>query len=50
MAVAEPGSRVTLLADDPLAKVDVPHLAAALGWSLVEIHSEGAVLRFMLRA
>lgn len=45
---AEPGRRVRLLADDPLAAVDVPHLAAALGWQVIEADRDGSTLRFLV--
>jgi len=31
LATAPPGARVRLLADDPMARVDVPHFAAEIG-------------------
>jgi tRNA 2-thiouridine synthesizing protein A len=31
LEAAPPGARVRLLADDPLARIDVPHFAAAVG-------------------
>jgi tRNA 2-thiouridine synthesizing protein A len=31
LEAAAPGSRVRLLADDPMARVDVPHFAAEIG-------------------
>ena len=34
---AAPGSRVRLLADDPMARIDVPHFAASAGATVVEI-------------
>ncbi|MGR4863857.1 sulfurtransferase TusA family protein [Caulobacter sp. LARHSG274] len=34
---AAPGARIRLLADDPLARIDVPHFAAGVGASVVEI-------------
>jgi len=34
---AAPGGRVRLLADDPLARIDVPHFAAGAGATVVEI-------------
>jgi tRNA 2-thiouridine synthesizing protein A len=33
---APAGGRVRLLADDPLARIDVPHFAAQSGFQLVE--------------
>lgn len=43
---AEPGARVTLLADDPMARVDVPHFARQAGHELVETREDGATLVF----
>ena len=34
---AAPGARVRLLADDPMARIDVPHFAASAGARVVEI-------------
>jgi tRNA 2-thiouridine synthesizing protein A len=31
LAAAPPGGRVRLLADDPMARIDVPHFAAQIG-------------------
>jgi tRNA 2-thiouridine synthesizing protein A len=42
----EAGQRVILIADDPMARVDVPHFAAQAGHVLVETRSEGAALVF----
>ena len=36
---ARPGTRIRLLADDPLARIDVPHFAAEVNAVVVE-HSE----------
>ncbi len=44
----ETADEVTLLADDPLAKVDVPHLCAQIGVICV-LEAEGAALRFSVR-
>jgi len=35
LATAPPGARVRLLADDPMARVDVPHFAAEIGAEMV---------------
>lgn len=45
----EAGALVVLLADDPMAKIDVPHFAAQNGHELLSTESRGAVLRFTLR-
>lgn len=31
LEMAQPGARVRLLADDPMARIDVPHFAAEVG-------------------
>lgn len=49
LADAPPGSTVILLADDPMARIDVPHFAASSGCELLERQEDGAVLRFSLR-
>jgi tRNA 2-thiouridine synthesizing protein A len=43
---AAPGQVVRLLADDPLAKIDVPHFAAAEGLRLISAIEDGSVLVF----
>lgn len=42
------GARVRLLADDPLARIDVPHFASQIGAEVLEIAAEGADLSFLL--
>ena len=44
-----PGEAVALLADDPLAKVDVPHFAKANGLEVVEASPQGTGMRFVVR-
>jgi tRNA 2-thiouridine synthesizing protein A len=44
---AAPGQRVRLLADDPLARIDVPHFLTAKGYRLVESEDDGAALSFL---
>ena len=44
---AAPGQRVRLLADDPLARIDVPHFLAAKGYELVEHSEDGGVFSFL---
>ena len=34
---APPGGLVRLLADDPLARIDVPHFASSIGATVLEI-------------
>jgi tRNA 2-thiouridine synthesizing protein A len=40
------GERVTLLADDPMARIDVPHLLGQLGSVLVETRDDGRTVAF----
>ena len=49
LKAAAPGEAVTLLADDPLAAVDVPHFAAANGLELLAQDGSGPTLRFVVR-
>lgn len=43
------GQCVRLLADDPLARIDVPHLAASLGLLIIEAPADGAPLDFLIQ-
>jgi tRNA 2-thiouridine synthesizing protein A len=36
LEAAGPGAKVRLLADDPLARIDVPHFAAQIGAQVLE--------------
>lgn len=40
------GQVVRLLADDPLARIDVPHFARTEGFQLISAREDGAVLVF----
>lgn len=42
------GARVRLLADDPLARIDVPHFASQIGAEVLDIAADGADLSFLL--
>ena len=44
MREAGPGVRLTLLATDPMARIDVPHLMAGLGGRVVSIDDAVGVL------
>ena len=46
---APPGASVRLLADDPLARIDVPHFAVEAGLEIVERSEDGLTLSFLLR-
>jgi tRNA 2-thiouridine synthesizing protein A len=45
---APAGARVRLLADDPLARIDVPHFAASIGAEIVEQSQDEANLSFVV--
>ena len=45
---APAGARVRLLADDPMARIDVPHFAGQIGASMVEESDDGGALTFVL--
>jgi tRNA 2-thiouridine synthesizing protein A len=45
---APAGARVRLLADDPMARIDVPHFAASIGAELLEQAEAGAALSFLV--
>jgi len=45
---APAGARVRLLADDPLARIDVPHFAASIGALLLEQSEADQVLSFLV--
>ena len=43
------GARIRLLADDPMARIDVPHFLAQAGLELIEMREEGQVLSYLDR-
>lgn len=47
---AAPGAAVTLVADDPMARIDVPHLCAQVGARVLSIETVGATLTFTVAA
>ncbi len=46
---ATEGEVVELIADDPMARIDVPHFARESGNELMEIADQAGVLRFRVR-
>ncbi len=46
---APAGGRVRLLADDPMARIDVPHFAAAAGVRIESLVVEGETLDAVIR-
>ena len=45
---APPGSRATLLATDPMARIDVPFLMSDLGGRVVSVEESGGVLTIVV--
>jgi tRNA 2-thiouridine synthesizing protein A len=50
LEAAPGGGRVRLLADDPLARIDVPHFAAEAGVTLLEAVEDDGVFSFLVAA
>ena len=48
LETAPPGARVRLLADDPMARIDVPHFLSETGDLLVTITDMEGVLTFSI--
>lgn len=46
---AAPGTLVRLIADDPMARIDVPHFVAQAGFELVEQADSGGAIIFVVR-
>lgn len=45
---AAPGARLELIADDPMARIDVPHFLAEAGHALDSVAEDGPALRFRI--
>ena len=48
LEAAPPGARLRLLADDPLARIDVPHFAAEAGAEILERTDDAGALSFLI--
>jgi tRNA 2-thiouridine synthesizing protein A len=48
LEAAPSGARLRLYADDPMARIDVPHFAAEAGVEIVERDDAGGVLSFLV--
>lgn len=48
LEAAPAGTRVRLYADDPMARIDVPHFAAEAGVELIERTEVGAGFSFLV--
>lgn len=49
LASAAPGARLRLLADDPLARIDIPHFAAAAGAEVMSLERDGVATIIVVR-
>ncbi|HEY0301927.1 MAG TPA: sulfurtransferase TusA family protein [Rhizomicrobium sp.] len=49
LARAAPGEEIEVVADDPLAAVDIPHMCHGENHTVVSIARDGAVTRLVLR-
>ena len=49
LARSQPGTILEVIADDPLAPVDLPHMCAQEGFEVVDSAREGNCLRIFLR-
>jgi len=49
LAAASPGARIVLLADDPLARIDVPHFLASEGYPPALISDVGGALHITVQ-
>jgi tRNA 2-thiouridine synthesizing protein A len=49
LARAPAGRVIEVLADDPLAPIDVPHMCALEGYEVVDVERQGSVARMRLR-
>jgi tRNA 2-thiouridine synthesizing protein A len=45
---APPGARVRLLADDPMARIDVPYFAEQIGAQVLETNDDDGALSFVV--
>ena len=45
---APPGAPIEVLADDPMAAIDVPHMCRTEGFEVVSVVQEGDVARMVL--
>lgn len=46
---ASPGAMIEILADDPMARIDIPHMCGQEGYEVVAVLQEVAAVRIRLR-
>lgn len=44
-----PGTTITVIADDPLAYIDIPHMCGAERFDVLSSQRDGSVVRLVLR-
>jgi tRNA 2-thiouridine synthesizing protein A len=49
LARAQPGASIEVLADDPLAAIDVPHMCRQEGYDVLDVERQSALTRLLLR-
>jgi tRNA 2-thiouridine synthesizing protein A len=49
LAALPAGAMLTVIADDPMAAIDVPHMCRTEGYEVLEVVRDGDVARFVLR-
>ena len=49
LAAMPAGATITVIADDPMAAIDVPHMCRTEGYEVLEVIREGDIARFVLR-
>ena len=49
LARAAAGSEIEVVADDPLAAVDIPHMCRQEGYEVVRVERDGALARLTVR-
>ncbi|MEO6340494.1 MAG: sulfurtransferase TusA family protein [Caulobacteraceae bacterium] len=49
LETSEPGAKLRLLADDPLARIDVPHFVAGKDCRLISCDQDGSTLAFVVQ-
>jgi tRNA 2-thiouridine synthesizing protein A len=49
MASLSAGATLTVIADDPMAAIDVPHMCRSEGYEVLEVVREGDIAHFVLR-
>jgi tRNA 2-thiouridine synthesizing protein A len=49
LARARPGQSIAVIADDPLAHIDIPHMCREERYDVVEVVREGNATRLIMR-